>query len=56
MVSISKLSAVRGHFDRLFEQYETAIVRPDRIVFDTTDKLSLDDLIRQLARKLDIIA
>ena len=57
MVSISKLSAVKGHFDRLFEQYETAIVRPDRIVFGhTTDKLSLDDLIRQLARKLDIIA
>jgi hypothetical protein len=44
---------VRGRFDRLFGQFEAAIVRPDRLVFGHTDESnSVDDLVAKLAKKL----
>ena len=56
IVSLDGYELVRGHFDRLFEQHETAIVRPDRLVFGhTTAELSADDLIEALADKLALI-
>ena len=33
LVSLKGLQTTRGHFDRLFEENDAAIVRPDRIVF-----------------------
>ena len=55
VISIAGLLPVKGRFDRLFDQHETAIVRPDGIVFGhTTEDLSLDDLVRQLAEKLHL--
>lgn len=57
LVSIDALTPVRGHLDRLFNKHEAVIVRPDRIVFGhTTETLSLDDLVRQLAEKLHLSA
>ena len=53
VVSLDGLSTVRGRFDRLFEQFESAIVRPDRLVFGHTDESnSVDDLVAKLAKKL----
>jgi 3-(3-hydroxy-phenyl)propionate hydroxylase len=53
VVSLEGLSTVRGRFDRLFEQFEVAIVRPDRLVFGHTDQSnSIDDLVAKLAKKL----
>ena len=55
LVSTAGLTPVRGHLDRLFERSETAIIRPDRIVFGhTTQNLSPDSLVRQLAKKLHL--
>jgi 3-(3-hydroxy-phenyl)propionate hydroxylase len=52
-VCLDNLEVTRGHFDRLFDEHEAAIVRPDRIVFGhTTQAVSLDDLIQELATKL----
>lgn len=53
VVSLEGLETVRGHFDRLFEQHEAAIVRPDGLVFGhTASGVTLDDLIDALAGKL----
>ena len=53
VVSLEGLSTVRGRFDRLFEQFKSAIVRPDRLVFGHTDESnSVDDLVAKLAKKL----
>ena len=55
VVSLEGLSTVRGRFDRLFEQFESAIVRPDRLVFGHTDESnSVDDLVAKLAKKLTL--
>ena len=55
LVSTEGLKSVQGHMDRLFEKNEAAIVRPDRIVFGhTTQSLSLDELVLQLAEKLHL--
>jgi 3-(3-hydroxy-phenyl)propionate hydroxylase len=55
VVSLAGMSEARGHFDRLFRSYETAIVRPDRLVFGhTTDEVSLDELIARLAGALSL--
>ena len=55
VVSTEGLKSVQGHMDRLFEKNEAAIVRPDRIVFGhTTQSLSLDELVLQLAEKLHL--
>jgi len=55
IVSLEGLSTVRGRFDRLFEQFEVAIVRPDRLVFGHTDQSnSIDDLVAKLAKKLTL--
>ncbi|MFT7597895.1 MAG: hypothetical protein ACI8TP_000815 [Acidimicrobiales bacterium] len=52
-VSLEGLTPVSGRLDPLFEQASAAIVRPDRYVFGhTSDQLSLDDLILELATKL----
>ncbi|MCZ6658681.1 MAG: bifunctional 3-(3-hydroxy-phenyl)propionate/3-hydroxycinnamic acid hydroxylase [Gammaproteobacteria bacterium] len=54
--SIGGLQEVRGHIDRLFNHADAAIVRPDRYVFGhTTDDVTLDDLMADLADKLSII-
>jgi len=56
VVSLDGLEVVRGHFDRLFEDHEAAIVRPDRLVFGhTTSDCTLDQLIEALAEKLRLI-
>ncbi|MGI9327141.1 MAG: bifunctional 3-(3-hydroxy-phenyl)propionate/3-hydroxycinnamic acid hydroxylase [Pseudomonadales bacterium] len=53
VVSLDGLELIRGRFDRLFEQHEAAVVRPDRLVFGhTTSGVTLDDLIESLADKL----
>ena len=53
VVTLEGLETVRGHFDRLFESHQAAIVRPDRIVFGhTTDTLDADALVELLARKI----
>ena len=53
LVSLETLEPVRGHFDRLFDEHEAAIIRPDRLVFGhTTRELSADELILKLAEKL----
>lgn len=53
IVNLEGLSEVRGHFDRLFDASDVAIVRPDRLVFGhTTADLTLDDLVTELAKKL----
>lgn len=53
LVRLDGLEPVEGHFDRLFEEAEAALVRPDRYVFGhTTDSLSLSDLVSQLETKL----
>ncbi len=56
IVSLEGLELVRGHFDRLFEQHDAAIVRPDRIVFGhTTSSATLDELVEELASKLVLL-
>ncbi len=56
IVSLEGLELVRGHFDRLFDEHDAAIVRPDRLVFGhTTDECTLDQLIQTLAEKLALI-
>jgi len=53
LVSLEGLTPVKGHFDQLFDEHATALVRPDRLVFGhTTGSLSLDNIINQLAEKL----
>ena len=53
VVGLVGLETVRGHFDRVFEQHQAAIVRPDGLVFGhTTGSVTLDDLIEALAGKL----
>jgi 2-polyprenyl-6-methoxyphenol hydroxylase-like FAD-dependent oxidoreductase len=53
IVPLDDLAPVQGHFDRLFEQAEVAIVRPDRYVFGhTTEALSADELVAALGAKL----
>ena len=55
VVSLEGLSLVRGRFDRLFEQFEAAIVRPDRLVFGhTNESNSIDDLVAKLAEKITL--
>jgi 2-polyprenyl-6-methoxyphenol hydroxylase-like FAD-dependent oxidoreductase len=55
-LSLEGLKAVKGHFDRGFEQFPAMIVRPDRYVFGVVDAgLSLDDLVRALGEKLALI-
>ena len=52
---LAGLSTVRGRFDPLFEQFEGAIVRRDRLVFGHTDESnSVDDLVAKLAKKIGI--
>ena len=54
-LSLEGMTEVAGHFDRLFESNGAAIVRPDRYVFGhTTAELSLDELIADLAGKLNL--
>ena len=54
-VVLEGLTETKGHFDRLFQAHDAALVRPDRIVFGhTTDTLTLDALIASLARKLSM--
>jgi 3-(3-hydroxy-phenyl)propionate hydroxylase len=56
VVSLDGLEIVRGHLDRLFEDHEAAIVRPDGLIFGhTTSGVTLDDLIEVLAGKLALI-
>ncbi len=55
VVSLQGLQPVRGHFDRLFEEHQVALVRPDRIVFGhTTDTLTADALVASLAEALSL--
>jgi 3-(3-hydroxy-phenyl)propionate hydroxylase len=55
LVTLEGLSPVRGDFDALFGESDAAIVRPDRIVFGhTTDALTLDELVEDLAEKLSL--
>ncbi len=55
LVSLDGLQPVRGHFDRLFESHQAALVRPDRIVFGhTTDTLTVDALVASLAEALSL--
>jgi 3-(3-hydroxy-phenyl)propionate hydroxylase len=55
IVSLEGLSVERGRFDRLFEDHEAAIVRPDRLVFGhTDDQTSVDTLVECLSRKLSL--
>ena len=57
VVSLETFTPVQGHLDRLFKENEAAIVRPDRIVFGhTTDSVTLDELVRQLGKKLHLSA
>ena len=52
-MDLDGLRPVRGRFDRLFEEHDTAIVRPDRLVFGhTAPGTSLDQLIEVLADRL----
>jgi hypothetical protein len=54
-VSLEGVTVLAGHFDRLFESNGAAVVRPDRYVFGhTTAELSLDELIADLAGKLNL--
>ncbi len=53
IVSLAGLTEVGGRIDRLFQQHEAAIVRPDRLVFGHTDTdLPLDALVEQLGAAL----
>jgi 3-(3-hydroxy-phenyl)propionate hydroxylase len=53
VVSLAGLEVIRGHIDQLFDEHESAVVRPDRLVFGhTTDDLSPDELISELAARL----
>jgi 3-(3-hydroxy-phenyl)propionate hydroxylase len=55
LVPLADLSLVRGHFDRLFEQCDAALVRPDRYVFGhTTDDLDASALVARLANALGL--
>ena len=57
VVGLEGLEVVRGKFDRLFEDADAAIVRPDRLVFGhTTAELNLDRLVSLLAERLDLTA
>ena len=52
-VSLEGVNAVKGHMDRLFEEQEAVIVRPDRLIFGhTAPDMTLDALIGVLAEKL----
>jgi len=52
-VSLHDVEATRGRFDRLFKEHETALVRPDRLVFGhTTDQCTVDELISFAAEML----
>ena len=56
VVSLEGLTVEKGRFDRLFKHHETAIVRPDRLVFGHTDEsTNADALIDALARKLSLV-
>lgn len=53
VVSLEGLETVKGHFDRLFENHDVAIVRPDKLVFGhTAEALSVSDLLQELTEKL----
>ncbi|NOX51313.1 MAG: bifunctional 3-(3-hydroxy-phenyl)propionate/3-hydroxycinnamic acid hydroxylase, partial [Gammaproteobacteria bacterium] len=53
LVTLAGLREVKGHFDRLFDHCDVAIVRPDRIVFGhTTENTTLDDLVTVLGDRL----
>jgi 3-(3-hydroxy-phenyl)propionate hydroxylase len=55
VVSLAGLTVVRGRLDRLFENHEVAIVRPDRLVFGhTAPDMPVDRLVEALADKLMI--
>jgi hypothetical protein len=54
-VAISGLTLVKGKFDALFSTSAAAIIRPDRLVFGcTTDTVSLDHLVGELGRQMEI--
>jgi hypothetical protein len=49
-VALEHLKLVRGKFDRLFENADAAIVRPDRLVFGhTAPAQNLNDLLGELS-------
>lgn len=49
-VALEHLKLVRGKFDRLFENADAAIVRPDRLVFGhTAPAQNLNDLVGELS-------
>ncbi len=55
-VALENLKVVRGHFDKLFDQSDAAIVRPDKIVFGhTTEEFNIDHLVEMLAMKLNLL-
>ena len=52
-LSMAEFERVEGHWDGLFEGYDAAIVRPDRIVFGVADAdHPLDALVSRLASEL----
>jgi 3-(3-hydroxy-phenyl)propionate hydroxylase len=54
-VDLGSLSLVRGQWDRLIDEYDAVVIRPDRYVFGFVDgRWSLDALLIELARKLDL--
>ena len=56
IVSLAGLQSVRGHLDRVFNEHEAALIRPDRIVFGhSTASLNVDGLVSELARHLNLI-
>ena len=55
LVTLEELQPVRGRLDRLFEKYDAAVVRPDRIVFGhTSADVTLNQLIADLAARLHL--
>jgi 3-(3-hydroxy-phenyl)propionate hydroxylase len=53
IVSLAHLSVSRGRIDHLFDRFESAIVRPDRVVFGHTDgSTTVNELMNTLASKL----
>ncbi|NKB98810.1 MAG: bifunctional 3-(3-hydroxy-phenyl)propionate/3-hydroxycinnamic acid hydroxylase [Pseudomonadales bacterium] len=55
IVSLENLTVTRGRLDRLFKNFDAALIRPDRVVFGHTDQThSVDDLVQALATSLHL--
>jgi 3-(3-hydroxy-phenyl)propionate hydroxylase len=56
LVGIDELEVVRGQWDRLLDEHDAVVVRPDRYVYGfTTEQISVNDLLHDAAQQMSLI-